>query len=680
MDAPDPGSVISRPLAKYTWPAVVLLLALYAVIALTASTQRGLSFDEGEELAVGYDIWLHHDFRMEAANGDLVKRWATLPYLISKPAFPATSDPYWRQGSPYDVGYRFFFKTGNNPGSLLLQGRAMIVLLGLAAGLLVFLCSREIFGTVGGLLSLYVFVFSPHMLAFGGLVSTEMSVCLTLLGSTWCIWRLLHRVTWKRLLASLVFFGLLLLSKPTALVIFPITAVLLGVKMLTRWPMEWCLTSPRVISSRRAQMGIFCGLIVLHAFFGWAVIWAHYDFRYAASPDPADPGLTSIKQLYTDPIDPSVAAFIAWSRRAHFLPEGYLNGIEWLLGENEDRPAFLDGQWKIGGWRTFFLRAMWLKTPPTLFLFLILGLGGWWWARRTTQARTQNSTAVPGQAPPLYLAVPFITLTVVYFGVAIMQNLDIGHRHILPVYPAIYVLVGAVTLVSVRWMKPVIALLLLVFAFDSLSVHPYYLAYFNPLTGGPAEGYKHLVDSSLDWGMDLPGLKRWLDEHNPDSREPVFLAYFGTDSPEYYGIKSKQLPSFFEWRKNEAYPLTPGIYAISATLLQGVYTRTFGPWNKVYEKKYNNILKALEALERSAQDPQLRAALLKKYPESFWDNEYNVFEKLRFARLCAWLRHRSQPTANVGYAILIWKLDDASLHEALYGPPVELADAPMGDR
>ncbi|HTB79923.1 MAG TPA: glycosyltransferase family 39 protein [Opitutaceae bacterium] len=650
------------------------------MITLTASMRHGLSFDEGEELAVGYNIWLRHDFRMEAANGDLVKRWATLPYLISRPAFPDTSDTYWRQGAPYEVGYRFFFRKGNDPRSLLLQGRTMILLLGLAAGLLVFLCSREIFGDFGGLVSLCLFAFSPHMLAFGGMVSTEMSVCLTLLGSIWCIWRLLHRVSWRRLFASLAFFGLLLLAKPTALVIFPITAVLLAVKLFGPWPLEWNLTSPRVISSRRAQLGIFCGLIMLHALFGWAVIWAHYDFRYAASPNPADPGLTSIKQVYTDPVDPSVAAFIAWSRQAHFLPEGYLNGIEWLLRENENRPAFLDGQWKIGGWRTFFLRAMWLKTPPALFLFLILGLGGWLWRKRAAKTPRQNGRAPPGQAPPLYLAVPFIAFVVIYFGVAMIQNLNIGHRHILPVYPAIYVLIGAVALLSFRWMKPVLILLLLGSVLDSFSVYPHYLAYFNPLTGGAAQGYKHLVDSSLDWGMNLPGLKRWLDEHNPDGQQPVFLAYFGTDSPRYYGIKSKRLPSFFEWRKMEVYPLTPGIYAISATLLEGVYTKTFGPWNKVYETKYHNVLKAMEALDRSAQDSQLRSALLKKYPQSFWDNEYNVFEKLRFARLCAWLRHRDQPTANIGYGILIWKLDDASLRDALYGPPVELADAPLGGK
>ena len=43
-----------------------------------------------------------------------------------------------------------------------------------------------------------------------------------------------------------------------------------------------------------------------------------------------------------------------------------------------------------------------------------------------------------------------------------------------------------------------------------LLYHPYYLAYFNQLAGGPSGGYRVLVDSNLDWGQDLPGLVRYV--------------------------------------------------------------------------------------------------------------------------------------------------------------------------
>lgn len=661
------------------WAAVAALLALYAALALTASTRKGTSFDEGEELAVGYNIWIRHDLRMEAANGDLVKRWATLPLLVSRPHFPSEDNPSWRNGQPYEIAFQFLFRSGNNPQSLLFQGRAMIAILGIATGLLVFACSRELFGNVGGLISLSLFAFSPHMLAFGALVGTTIPLCLTLLGSTWCIWHLMHRVTWGRLALSLVLFGLLVLAKPSAVVIFPITAILLGAKLLSGRPLEWRLGRSRLVTSRAAQAGLFSILIVAHGICGWTSIWAHYGFRYVASPNPSDPGIVFRKQISPDPVDPAFGKFIGWSRSNHFLPEGCLHGIEWLLRQDERRSSFMDGKWKIGGWGTFFLYAIWVKSSPEFLLAVLVGLGVWWRARHRAKKGLSEVSEPP--APSAYMALPYFILVIVYLGVATAQNVNIGHRHILPIYPALYVLCGSLSLVwSSRpaWGRAAVAVLLVLLAAEAAAVFPDYLAYFSPLVGGPARGYRHLVDSSLDWGMDLPGLKRWLQSHNPADRDPVFLAYFGTGDPDYYQIKCTLLPCVPDWRPYQIYPLGPGFYAISATLLQTVGTAAFGPWNRVYEQAYKDGLANLALFNQTANDPAARSGLLKRFPPEFWQREYVAFERLRFARLSAWLRHRT-PDDEVGRSILIWKLDDRSLNAALEGPPAELADAPVRD-
>ena len=662
--------------------AVVVLLVFYVTMALTASRQKGQSYDEGEEIAMGYNIWLNRDFRMEAANGDLVKRWATLPLLVSKPAFPSTANPYWRAGGAYEVAFMFFFEQGNDPQSLRLQCRAMVVVLGVATGLLVFFCSRELFGSIGGLISLTLFVSSPSMLAFGAMVSTEMSVCLTLLGAAWCSWRLLHRVTWGRLLGSLGFLGLLALSKPTMVVMFPVTAIMIGVKLYRGQPLEWCLGPKKLIRSRTVQAGVFGGLIFLHGLCGWATIWAHYDFRYVASSNPADPGIVFKKQVH-DPIDPTVAAFFAWSRRTHFLPEAYIHGVEWLLGQNESQASFMDGKWRYGGSRAFFPYAMWVKTQPALILLLALSLVGWWRLRRWSKSGPARAADAPPSAAAevFYGAIPFVGLAAVYFTIAISWDLNIGFRHALPIYPAGYVLAGALAFVwSSRgvFAKAVVALLLTWHISGPIGIYPHYLAYFSPVAGGPAQGYKRLVDSSLDWGMDLPGLRRWLDQNNPGDRDPFFFAYFGVGNPDYYKIKAHRLPGRpDEWRVMKVFPLTPGIYAISATLLQGIGTQTVGPWNRVFEKAYQRTLANLQIYEATLRDSQKHSALLETVPQASWDHEYALFEKLRFGRLCAWLRHEREPDDNVGYSILIWHLDKDEVYEAGLGPPVELEDEPL---
>jgi hypothetical protein len=103
------------------------------------------------------------------------------------------------------------------------------------------------------------------------------------------------------------------------------------------------------------------------------------------------------------------------------------------------------------------------------------------------------------------------------------------------------------------------------------NVYPHYLAYFNELVGGPDHGYRVLVDSNLDWGQDLKGLKRWMDRNGVDL---VGLSYFGTADPRYYGIKFLYLPSIpFYYPGHEPADIgtKPRYFAISATNLQGVY-------------------------------------------------------------------------------------------------------------
>src|SRR5204863_3623488 len=108
--------------------------------------------------------------------------------------------------------------------------------------------------------------------------------------------------------------------------------------------------------------------------------------------------------------------------------------------------------------------------------------------------------------------------------------------------------------------------------------------------GGPKNGYKHLVDSSLDWGQDLPALQRWLDTQYQPSTGAVYLAYFGTASPRWYGIDAISLP--VDRSSTELTALKPGVYCISATILQQVYSFQPGKWSPEYESEYRLALTA----------------------------------------------------------------------------------------
>jgi hypothetical protein len=47
--------------------------------------------------------------------------------------------------------------------------------------------------------------------------------------------------------------------------------------------------------------------------------------------------------------------------------------------------------------------------------------------------------------------------------------------------------------------------------YSTLSTYPHTLAYFNEASGGPENGYKHLLHSNFDWEQNGLVLKEWIE-------------------------------------------------------------------------------------------------------------------------------------------------------------------------
>ena len=83
------------------------------------------------------------------------------------------------------------------------------------------------------------------------------------------------------------------------------------------------------------------------------------------------------------------------------------------------------------------------------------------------------------------------------------------------------------------------------------------MSYFNPLGGGPNNGWRHLVDSNIDWGQDLLFLEKWLDEH-PEAR-PIGVQYYNFVDPKQVGLDAGRVPT----------EPTPGYYAVDVNYVAG---------------------------------------------------------------------------------------------------------------
>jgi hypothetical protein len=227
--------------------------------------------------------------------------------------------------------------------------------------------------------------------------------------------------------------------------------------------------------------------------------------------------------------------------------------------------------YSLTGWWYFFPFAFLIKTPVSIILLFLGGL--------------TLCVARPARffQDDLYMLLPIVG----FLGPAMTAKLNVGLRHILPIYP--FVLLVAAKAAAELWnsqRRPVQGLLggLYLFAFVEVAlVYPHYLAFFNRFVGGPRNGYEYLLDSNLDWGQDLKGLKAWMDRNHVSH---INLSYFGTAAPSYYKIDCTHLPGapfFAEDRVGS--PQLPGYVAVSATNLRGVY------FNRAWREFYAPLLR-----------------------------------------------------------------------------------------
>jgi hypothetical protein len=312
----------------------------------------------------------------------------------------------------------------------------------------------------------------------------------------------------------------------------------------------------RPLVSRRSRLLALACILAAMSVVAWGTIWASHGFRASVSRDAGAPPLD-----WTILEGHAAGDLLRTARDWRLLPEPYLYGLAFRVASNapveDEAPgAFLLGRLSDRGWWYYFPVTFALKTPLPLIALLAVSLA------LLVRRRGDRASAA------LLLWMP----AVVFTASLMAQRLNLGHRYLLPAYPFLFTAAGAAAWTigggaSSRARRLLLGGLLAWYAAGTLLLHPHYLAYFNEAAGGPRHGYRHLVDSNLDWGQDLKGLKAWLDRH-PGAT--VKLSYFGMADPEYYGIHAPRLPGFPPPMQTATEVLPGDLVAVSATNLQAV--------------------------------------------------------------------------------------------------------------
>ncbi len=501
----------------YSWWAVSLLLLIFLAELTLSVRQQSVSWDEGDHLYAGYMSWQTRDFGINPEHPPLVKAIAAIPLL----------GMHLRLGTPHHLpsfkdeayfnGRDMIFGNGGEPGAerIMFRARMAAAILSLLLGVLIFLAGREMFGEVAALFALALVVFEPNIIAHGAYVTTDMGITCFLFASIYAFYRYCQAPSVGRLVLAGFATGLALASKHSATLVLPIGIALVLCEVARRQPRR----AATVLKLSAALLGMAAIAVI--------VLWSFYGFRYAARPGglALNPTLPAYAAGLHG-VEPQVYLALAhW----HLLPESYIYGLIDIRLVSNSFPTYLLGQVHAHGVPLYFITAFLVKSTAAFLLLLVLAA----FAIITGKLHDRRKL--------VFLIVP----PLMYLLIATGTGLNIGARHILPMYPFLAVLIGGAVVALSRKQRAwahIAGLLLLWHVVSTTRAYPVYLAYSNEFWGGPSNTYKYLTDSNTDWGQQLLAVKQYTDRNHIHQ---CWFAYFVEPyiQPTDYGIPCLPLPT-----------------------------------------------------------------------------------------------------------------------------------------
>jgi hypothetical protein len=491
--APNPPRAAERtPGSPHQKLAYLFLLALVVAMAAqmwTSIRQLSVTSDEIDHLHAGYRYLTCRDFGWNPEHPPLAKDVAALPLLITKVNDPVPGPCGMLNNKEVDfrAGHHFVF---SNPEAMLTRARIAASVFALVLLITTWWFARSMFGVQVASVAALLIAFEPNLLGHGSLVTTDVPAALGILLAVCATYRYLRVPTLARLLLIGVATGFAFsLKHSTVILVFILPPLLLGDVILKQDRRGW----------RRAATA-FASLVAIAAI-AVGMLWASYGFRYAARPDGA---LLWTAMRASDAQGKVATVVVPALKRAQLLPEAYLGGLQDILVESElGRSSYLFGRHYWGGRRAYFPAAALVKlTAPMLLLCALSLLALPFWKKH-----------------PAELACLLWPLAVI-LAASILSGLNIGFRHVFPILPllAIFAAAGSWAIAQrLQWAKWTLLLLLAWHVGSSLRAFPNYISYANEFFGGPANVYKYLADSNVDWGQAEKMAHDYLQARKPEN-------------------------------------------------------------------------------------------------------------------------------------------------------------------
>jgi hypothetical protein len=564
---------------KYKW-IIGIVSAFFLIVSFLNANNDAITFDEVAHIPAGYSYLTEHDYRLNPEHPPLIKAASAIPLVFMDLNFDTTQD-FWTEkvNGQWAAGRHILHEAGNNTDLIAFWSRVPIILIAWILGLFIFKWTREIGGATAGVMAFILYSFNPNILGHNHYVTTDLGIAAFITFSFYYFIKFVKDPTWKNVLIGGLFLGLLHLAKFSSVIVLPIFGLILIVYPFFR-RFKWQETSGSIVTTKLKSLFEYLGKGAAAFVISMLLVWVVYGLVTYEMPKE---NLTKTIEFYFGGDDDNFKR-IATYNTLNSLNESAVTRpmSEYLLGVSMvfkrvagGNAAYYFGEVSNDAFLSYFPMVFLMKeTLPFLIILLAVTILMIWQAIKSAQQCKMESTKEIRRRfydymrtmPHHYVLCLFI---VFYAYLSITGNLNIGLRHLFPIFPFLFILVS-VKLVNFlkqfgsdrqKIFKTAAITLVALIALETILAYPYYLSYFNQAAGGPKNGHRYVTDSNADWGQDLKRLDKFLEEH-PEI-DKIRVDYFGGDNP-----KNRLGEKYVQWWDSKR-PIENGWYAVSTNFFQG---------------------------------------------------------------------------------------------------------------
>lgn len=541
-------------MSKLTKILPPLLIAIMVLISLFSVRQDSAIMDEVAHIPAGYSYLKFGDYRLNPEHPPLAKMLSALPLLFLHLQFPL-NHPTWTTdvNGQWEAGYQFLYHLGNDADQILFWSRLPIIALLILLGIYIWKWAKELLGAKWALAVLFLYAFSPTIIAHSHYVTTDLAATCFIFIAFYYFAHYLKKPSLKNTLLAGLALGLAEVAKFSAVLLFPCFVLLALIPLLLSKPPQ---------TSWLKQIRNHIGKFILVCLIALGVILIVYQPAVWAF------NLEKQQELIRGSIGPekieNIVLAISKIPGAQGLTQYILGVVMVFARVGGGNTNYFLGQVSNQGWWYYFPTCFFLK--ETISVLILTGLALLFVVRKfvvnLVKDRPRKWLPWLREYALCHLAeISMVVFITVYGAVSMRGKLNLGVRHIMVLFPFIYILIIKEfkrRIAETAYKKLFTGILIVLLAWVGVEVtinYPSYLAYYNELGGGPKNGYKLITDSNLDWGQDLRRMAEWVNA-NPEISK-IKVDYFGGGVPSYYlGDK------YQEWHSQNG--PTTGWIAVSA--------------------------------------------------------------------------------------------------------------------